>query len=107
MPLWRRAGHRHKRRQPCSSMKRQQKITLREMRASGVRGVLIYCSDYKCSHWTAISADPKSKVVQTAPDSGRYRAPLGVRGLPMDIVERFYIAAAALGFLLIAAMALL
>jgi hypothetical protein len=36
---------------------RQQKITFGEMRASGVRGVLIYCSDYKCSHSTAISAD--------------------------------------------------
>jgi hypothetical protein len=36
---------------------RQQKITLAEMRASGVRGLLIYCSDYKCSHWTAISGD--------------------------------------------------
>ena len=36
-------------------MKRNQKITLGEMRASGVRGLLIYCSDYKCSHWTAIS----------------------------------------------------
>jgi hypothetical protein len=27
------------------------------MRASGVRGLLVYCSDYKCSHWTRISAD--------------------------------------------------
>jgi hypothetical protein len=36
---------------------RQQKITLGEMRASGVRGLLVYCSDYKCSHSTAISAD--------------------------------------------------
>ncbi len=27
------------------------------MRASGVRGLLIYCSDYKCAHWT-LSADP-------------------------------------------------
>jgi hypothetical protein len=34
------------------------KITLAEMRASGVRGLLIYCSDYHCSHWTAISGDP-------------------------------------------------
>jgi hypothetical protein len=34
-----------------------QKITLGEMRASGVRGLLIYCSDYRCSHWTAISGD--------------------------------------------------
>jgi hypothetical protein len=35
-------------------MPRPQKITLGEMRASGVRGLLIYCSDYHCSHWTAI-----------------------------------------------------
>jgi hypothetical protein len=35
-----------------------QKITFGELRASGVRGLLIYCSDYHCSHWTAISADP-------------------------------------------------
>jgi hypothetical protein len=27
------------------------------MRESSVRGVLIYCSDYKCSHSIAISAD--------------------------------------------------
>ena len=31
------------------------KITLAEMRSSGVRGVLIYCADYKCSHYIAIS----------------------------------------------------
>jgi hypothetical protein len=36
---------------------RQQKITFGEMRAGGVRGVLVYCSDYRCSHSTAISAD--------------------------------------------------
>jgi hypothetical protein len=33
------------------------KITLGEMRDSGVRGVLIYCSDYKCSHMVGIGAD--------------------------------------------------
>lgn len=38
-------------------MKRPQKITLGEMRAMGIRGLLIYCSDYKCSHNVAISAD--------------------------------------------------
>jgi hypothetical protein len=27
------------------------------MRDQGVRGILIYCSDYKCSHSIAISAD--------------------------------------------------
>jgi hypothetical protein len=34
-----------------------QKITFAEMRAAGVRGLLIYCSDYRCSHWKAISGD--------------------------------------------------
>jgi hypothetical protein len=27
------------------------------MRSSGVRGLLIYCADYRCSHSIAISAD--------------------------------------------------
>jgi hypothetical protein len=36
---------------------RPQKITFGEMRNTGVRGILIYCSDYKCSHSIAISAD--------------------------------------------------
>ena len=36
---------------------REQKITFADMRDMGVRGVLIYCSDYKCSHSIAISAD--------------------------------------------------
>ena len=34
---------------------RPQKITFGEMRESGVRGVLIYCSDYHCSHHIAAS----------------------------------------------------
>jgi hypothetical protein len=38
-------------------MNRPQKITFGDMRESGVRGVLIYCSDYRCSHHIAISAD--------------------------------------------------
>jgi hypothetical protein len=33
------------------------KITFGEMRAGGVRGLLIYCSDYKCAHSVEISAD--------------------------------------------------
>ena len=36
---------------------RPQKITLAEMRESGVRGILVYCSDYRCSHHRAISGD--------------------------------------------------
>ena len=40
-----------------AELTRQQKITFAEMRASGVRGLLIYCSDYHCSHRIAISGD--------------------------------------------------
>jgi hypothetical protein len=34
-----------------------QKITFAEMRSAGVRGILVYCSDYHCSHWTILGAD--------------------------------------------------
>jgi hypothetical protein len=34
-----------------------QKITFGELRASGVRDVLVYCRDHKCSHSTTTSAD--------------------------------------------------
>jgi hypothetical protein len=34
-----------------------QKITFGEMREMGVRGVVVCCQDYKCSHSRAISAD--------------------------------------------------
>jgi hypothetical protein len=39
-------------------LSRRQKITFGEMRGAGVRGILIYCADYHCSHSIAISADP-------------------------------------------------
>jgi hypothetical protein len=34
----------------------REKITFCQMRSSGVRGLLIYCADYYCSHSIAISA---------------------------------------------------
>ena len=37
---------------------RSEKITFAEMRASGVRSLLVYCSDYQCSRSIAISGDP-------------------------------------------------
>jgi hypothetical protein len=37
--------------------RRPQKIASGEMRDSGVRGLLVYCQNYRCSHSTAISAD--------------------------------------------------
>jgi hypothetical protein len=39
---------------------RPQKITFAEMRESGVRGILVYCADHRCSHSLAISGDGRS-----------------------------------------------
>ena len=39
------------------AMPAENKITFAEMRDMGVRGVLVFCSDYHCSHSIAISAD--------------------------------------------------
>ncbi|WFU37744.1 hypothetical protein QA640_25115 [Bradyrhizobium sp. CB82] len=36
---------------------RPQKITFGEMRKMGVRSVLVYCQDYRCSHSVALGAD--------------------------------------------------
>ena len=36
---------------------RPQKISFGEMRDMGVRGLLVYCADYRCSHSIAISSD--------------------------------------------------
>jgi hypothetical protein len=36
---------------------RPQKITFADMRDMGIRGLLIYCADYRCSHSIAISGE--------------------------------------------------
>ena len=36
---------------------RPTKITFGEMREMGVRGLLVYCADYRCSHSVAVNAD--------------------------------------------------
>jgi hypothetical protein len=36
---------------------RPTKTTFGEMRETGVRGILVYCADYHCSHSVALSAD--------------------------------------------------
>jgi hypothetical protein len=51
---------------------RPHKITLAEMRASGVHGLLIYCSDYHCSHGTAISGDRRSDDVRLSDIEPRF-----------------------------------
>jgi hypothetical protein len=35
----------------------RQKITFGDMREMGVRGVLVYCADYRCGRCVALSAD--------------------------------------------------
>ena len=35
----------------------EQKITFGETRSSGVRDVLIYCRDHRCSHYVEVNAD--------------------------------------------------
>jgi hypothetical protein len=47
---------------------RPQKITFGEMRSSSVRGLLVYCADYHCSHSSAISADPWPDQVRLSDD---------------------------------------
>jgi hypothetical protein len=51
---------------------RPQKITLGEMREMGVRGVLVYCSDYHCSHWGKISADRWGRIIRGCLIFSRY-----------------------------------
>ncbi len=49
-------------------MTRSQKITLGEMRASGVRDLLVYCTDHHCSHWIKVSADQWPHRLEGRPD---------------------------------------
>jgi hypothetical protein len=70
---------------------RSEKITFAEMREQGVRGLLIYCSDYRCSRSIAASGDPwpgafrsRAAVRMLRPRQARCRcAPL--RGRPDGI----------------------
>jgi hypothetical protein len=50
-----------------------QKITFGEMGESGVRGVLIYCSDYTCSHSITANADPCPPVPDLVSSARRSR----------------------------------
>ena len=41
---------------------RPTKITFAVMRERGIRGLLIYCADYRCSHSLAISGDAYARL---------------------------------------------
>ena len=40
-----------------TALTRPMKITFAELRASGIRDLLVYCADYRCSHSIQMSAD--------------------------------------------------
>ena len=40
-----------------SALTRPMKIAFREMRASGIDRLLVYCADFRCSHSIQMSAD--------------------------------------------------
>ena len=52
-----------------------QKITFGELRASGVRDVLVYCRDYRCSHHIEISADRRPDQVRLSTSTPASSAP--------------------------------
>jgi hypothetical protein len=48
------------------------KITFGEMRESGVSGVLIYCSDFTCGHWTKVPAEHWADDVRLSDIEARF-----------------------------------
>ena len=48
-----------------------QKITFGDMRDSGVRAVLICCSDYRCSHWIEMIADQWPEAISSRDSSAK------------------------------------
>jgi hypothetical protein len=48
------------------------KITFGEMRLFGVSGVLIYCSDFTCGHWTKVPADQWADDVRLSDIEARF-----------------------------------
>lgn len=60
---------------------RPQKIPFGEMRQMGVRDVLVYCADYRCSHNIRMNADQWPDDVRLSDIEGRFMcAKCGQRG---------------------------
>jgi hypothetical protein len=82
-----------------SNTTRQTKITVAEMRASGVRGVLVYCSDYRCSHSVEMIADQWPDDVRLSAIEPRLRpavlARIGVMRARQKSIDRPHPEAAA------------
>lgn len=65
-------------------MDRPEKITVAEMRASGVYGLLIYCADYRCDHSMRISADQWPDDVRLSDLEDRFVYTAYGKRLPMS-----------------------
>lgn len=52
------------------------KITFGKMRASGVRDVLIYCRDHRCSHQVETNADGWADDVRLSDIEPRFTCPI-------------------------------
>ena len=64
------------------------KITFGEMRASGVRDVLIYCRDHRCSHHVETNADGRGDDVHLSDIEDKFLCQVcGRRGA--DVWQRF------------------
>jgi len=60
---------------------RPEKITFAQLHTSGVRGLLVYCSDHRCSHSLAISGDKWPDDVRLSDLEPRFRCTVcGRRG---------------------------
>jgi hypothetical protein len=54
------------------------------MRSAGVRGVLIYCADYKCSHYITAMADRWTDDVRLSDIEPRFvGSACGKQGFPL------------------------
>ncbi|MHC2283024.1 hypothetical protein ACVME8_009667 [Bradyrhizobium diazoefficiens] len=51
---------------------RPQKITFGDVRSMGLRGILVYCADYRCSHSVALAADRWSDDVRLSDIEPRF-----------------------------------
>jgi hypothetical protein len=51
---------------------REQKMTFGEMREIGVRGVVVHCADYKCSHSVKLSAERWADDVRLSDIEGQF-----------------------------------
>ena len=50
----------------------EEKITFGQMRGMGVRRVIVFCSDYKCSHSVTMSADRWADHVRLSDIEGQF-----------------------------------